>query len=153
MSKALDKVIDNMPMLLDRLLDTALLTRANLLGVPDRGIYVFYEDEVPIYVGRSKRLRQRLLQHGRPSSRHNSATFAFNLAIEAADDSGISIQGKTRAELEKQPSFAKLYTKQKMRVAAMQVRVIEVIDPIEQAIFEVYSALAFRTSYNDFDTH
>lgn len=153
MSKQFDKIIENMPLLLDRLLDTALFTRANLRGVPERGIYVFYEEEAPIYVGRSNRLRQRLLEHGRPSSRHNSATFAFNLAIEAADDKGINIEGKTRTELEHGTSFANLHAEQKKRVAAMQVRVIKLIDPIEQTLFEVYTALALRTAYNDFDTH
>ena len=40
----------------------------------------------------------------------------------------------------------------------MQCRVVEVTDAIEQAVFEIYAALALRTTrdqggYNDFETH
>jgi hypothetical protein len=35
----------------------------------------------------------------------------------------------------------------------MQVRVVEVIDPIEQTVFEVYAALVLRTPYNNFENH
>ncbi len=153
MDERFDNVVTKMPLLLSQLLATVALTRANLKEVPERGIYVFYDRGTPIYVGRSNRLRQRLLEHGRPSSRHNSATFAFNLAIDAAHHSRIDVEGKTRTELENDISFANEYTEQKKRVAAMQVRVVEVNDAIEQTLFEVYAALALRTPHNDFETH
>ena len=52
--------------------------------IPDKGIYVFYESGKPLYVGRSDRMRGSILEHGRPSSLHNSATFAFLLAMKTA---------------------------------------------------------------------
>ena len=153
MSEHFNKVIAKMQPLLDQMLATAPLSRDQLQGIPKRGIYVFYEKEQPIYVGRSNRLRQRLLEHGRPSSRHNSATFAFNLAMEAATEGGNTIPDATRTEIENIPRFSSFYIQAKGRVAAMKVRVVEVTDPIEQTIFEVYAALALGTVYNDFDTH
>jgi hypothetical protein len=35
----------------------------------------------------------------------------------------------------------------------MNVRVIEINDPIIQTIFEVYVSMELNTEYNDFDTH
>ena len=153
MSDQFNQVIANMQPLLDEMLATAPLSRDHLRNIPERGIYVFYEREQPIYVGRSNRLRQRLLEHGRPSSRHNSATFAFNLAMEAATEGGNTIPDATRTEIENIPRFSSLYSQAKGRVAAMKIRVVEITDPIEQTIFEVYAALALDTTYNDFDTH
>ncbi len=48
--------------------------------VPKSGVYLLSEAGDHLYAGRSNRLRQRLQQHGRPSSGHNSAPFAFLLA-------------------------------------------------------------------------
>ena len=152
MNEQFNHVIAKMEPMLDQLSATAPLNRTELGGIPERGVYVFYEDESPIYVGRSNRLRQRLLEHGRRSSRHNSATFAFNIAMAAATDARISLPETTRTEIEAYPSFRSLYDKAKERVAEMNIRVIEIKDPIEQTIFEVYAALALQT-HNSFDNH
>ena len=153
MNKDFNDIVRNMQPLLDRLSAAAPLSRSELQGVPERGAYVFYEHEVPIYVGRSNRVKERLLEHGRPSSRHNSATFAFKFAFAAAADAGIPTEAATRTMLEIDPLFRDLYDQAKSRVAAMKMRVIEINDPIEQTIFEVYAALALHTAYNDFENH
>ena len=51
------------------------------------------------------------------------------------------------------PAFASAFEVAKARIRAMQVRFVEVADPIRQTILEVYVALALSTPYNDFDTH
>ena len=114
---------------------------------------MFYENDFPIYVGRSNRIRQRLDEDGRASSRHNSATFAFIPALTAAAEGEITLPETTRTEIETYPPFRNLYDQAKDKVAAMKIRVIEIKDPIEQTIFEVYAALALGTIYNDSDTH
>jgi len=152
MNKDFNNIIAKLRPMLDRLSATAPLSRTELQGVPMRGVYVFYEDEVPIYVGRSNRLRQRVLVHGRPSSGHNSATFAYNLALTAAAEGEIVLPETTRSKTETFPPFRNLYDQAKDRVAAMKIRVIEITDPIEQTIFEVYAAMSLNTD-NDFDTH
>ncbi|MBU2009492.1 MAG: hypothetical protein KJ624_06640 [Chloroflexi bacterium] len=148
-----DSIVAKMPKLLSQLLDTTPLSRDRLQRIPERGVYVLYEDDTPIYVGRSNRLRQRLLEHSRPSSLHNSAPFAFNLAKEEAGKRGIDLQGKQRSQMANDPRFVELFKEAKQRVAAMKVRSIEITHPIEQTLFEVYAALALQTPYNDFDTH
>ena len=35
----------------------------------------------------------------------------------------------------------------------MQVRYVEEIDPLRQALLEIYVAVVLKTPYNDFNTH
>jgi len=51
-----------------------------LREMPKEGIYLFSERDRHLYVGRTGNMRNRLQIHCRPSSRHNSASFAFLLA-------------------------------------------------------------------------
>ena len=152
-----ERVIEKMPELLDRLQSSPALSRDSLGGIPQRGVYAFYENDAPIYVGRSNRpnrLRQRLLEHGRRSSLHNSATFAFILATCEARKRKLVFPSMPRTLLQNYPGFRELFQQAKDRVSRMQVRVVEVSDPIEQTVFEVYAALVLGTTrYNDFDTH
>ena len=126
--------------------------------IPEKGIYVFYESGKSLYVGRSDRMRERILEHGRPRSLHNSATFAFLLAMEMATRKGINCTGITRDDLQIDDDFKPLYDQAKERVSNMQLRVVEVSDAIEQSVFEVYAALHLKTTrnyggYNDFENH
>ena len=148
-----EAVIAKMPVLLDALQANPLVARSRLGIIPEKGIYVFYENDVPLYVGRSGRLRRRLLEHGQPSSWHNSATFAFILAFEEAEEQGMAVKSRTRTELQNDELFGPLYLQAKRRVSRMQIRVVEVSDPIEQTLFEVYAALKLEAPYNDFENH
>ena len=74
-------LIDKLPVLFEALANAGLKPWNNLGRLPQNGIYVFYENGRPIYVGRSNRLKDRIKEHGRPSSTHNSAPFAFNLRL------------------------------------------------------------------------
>ena len=148
-----DRIIDALPTLLNNLQLSPAIKREDLSPVPERGIYVFYEDGKPIYVGRSRHLRSRLLEHSRTSSMHNAATFAFILAKERAVDRKLTFSSMKRESLQHDPVFSKLYTEAKERVAKMKVRVVQVEKPVEQTIFEVYAALELHTPYNNFDNH
>jgi len=146
-------LVDQLPGLLQRLVNSPLKPWSNLGSLPERGIYVFFENGHPMYVGRTNGMKDRIKQHGWPSSTHTSATFAFNLTKKAAEEKGIDVI-KPRAELEKDSTFASLFSKAKERVSRMSVRVIEIDDPIIQTLFEVYASIALKTTeYNDFDTH
>ena len=145
-------LVDELPGLLKRLLNSSLRPWSDLGSLPRRGIYVFFENGRPIYVGRTNRMKERIKEHGRSSSGHNSATFAFNLAKEAAKRKGIDIN-KDRNQLEKGPDFSNLFREARERVSRMSVRVIEIDDPIVQTLFEVYASIALKTPYNDFETH
>ncbi|TFH42123.1 MAG: hypothetical protein E4G94_06810 [ANME-2 cluster archaeon] len=152
MNNKFGEIINQIPNSMQQLEDSPLRQRSNLGDIPKKGIYVFYEDQEPIYVGRTNRMKMRIQEHGRRSSYHNTATFAFILAKEIANEQGIDID-KNRNELEADSAFNNIFLEQKERVSKMNVRVIEILDPIIQTIFEVYVSMELNTKYNDFDTH
>lgn len=79
-----DSRVARLPTLYHQLLAQPLYQRAEIFNrlrtgkpdVPAAGNYVFYENGVPLYVGRSRRLRSRIQEHGRDGSGHNDANFA-----------------------------------------------------------------------------
>ncbi len=153
MSKEWNDLVKHMPTLLEHLTSQPLRPRNDRGLLPQKGVYVLYEDEKPIYVGRTNSMSRRVNEHGRPSSGHNSATFAFNIAKREAIKQGINVQLK-RSQLEVDPAFSKLFLEAKTRVSKMPVRVIEISEPITQTLFEVYAVMCLDTrEYNDFDTH
>ena len=103
-----DAVIERMPKLLRDLQSSRARRRNDLSEISERGIYVFYENEVPVYVGRSRKLKERLQVHSRPSSGHNSATFAFILATEVARKQNFEFGQMTRTQLENDSGFMEL---------------------------------------------
>jgi hypothetical protein len=151
-----NEIISKFPERLEKLKASQSFSRDELKSMSEeQGIYVFYEQSIPMYVGRSGRkgrFKTRIQEHSRPSSGHGTATFAFMIAKEDAEQDGINIE-KSRHNLENEPSFAELYQQAKVRVSNMQIKVIEIDDPIEQTLFEVYAALELNTPYNEWDTH
>jgi GIY-YIG catalytic domain len=125
----------------------------HLPAVP--GIYLLTERNAPIYIGQTRNLRSRLGQHRGASSRENQASLAFNIAkIDAAANRPSVDLRQTRRALEQDPEFAAVFRAARQRVAAMEVRVIEIDDPELRTVFEVYAAVAFGTAeHNSFETH
>jgi len=153
MSKEWNGLVKRMPALLKELTSQPLRPWNDRGILPRKGVYVFYEGEKPMYVGRTNSMSRRLQRHGNPSSGHNSATFAFIIAKREAVKRGMNVR-MSRSQLEVARAFTKLYLKAKTRVAKMPVRVIEINDPIVQTLFEVYVAMCLDTKeYNNFDTH
>ena len=152
MNDQFKSIVEQMPALFEDLVRSPIRPWSDLGRVPLKGIYVFYENENPIYVGRTNRMKDRIKEHGRPSSTHNSAPFAFNLAKKSAVEKGMNLN-KSRQELERDPIFGKLFSEAKDRVSKMSLRVIEIGDPVIQTIFEVYASMGLRAEFNDFDTH
>ncbi len=122
--------------------------------LPARGIYLFSEGDRCLYVGRSNRIRQRLQGHCRPSSGHNSATFAFRIArVKTGQIAATYSAAGSRTELEKDPTFAEAFSNAKARIREMDIRCVEEKNPMRQAILEMYVALSLQTPFNDFDNH
>jgi predicted GIY-YIG superfamily endonuclease len=153
MNKEWNDYINRMPSLLEQLTSQPLRPWNDRGILPPKGVYVFYENEKPIYTGRTNSMRRRLNQHSNPSSGHNSATFAFNIAKREATKRGMDVQ-MTRSQLQADPAFSELYRQAKARVSRMPVKVIEINNSIVQTLFEVYAVMCLDTrEYNDFDTH
>ncbi len=146
-------IVDKMEPLLEQLKGSEIRNRRNLKGIPAKGVYVFYEHGKPIYVGRSNRLRDRILEHSRPSSTQGSATFAFKLTQEELDIPIGHAAKDNRQQLEQDDVFDQEYSKQKKRVSDMPLRVVDIEDQATQMIFEAYAILALETThYNRFET-
>ncbi|HNT26694.1 MAG TPA: GIY-YIG nuclease family protein [bacterium] len=153
MKKNFNEHLAELPKLLMNLHDAPLISFP-YSEAPTKGIYVFYKKGKPQYVGRTNRMKDRLQEHGRNSSNHNSAQFAFLLARKQASGKGIEIRNIPRKELEKEPEFKKLFIAAKDEVRHMEVRCVEIKDPVTQALFEIYAHLELAThEYNDFDNH
>ncbi len=122
----------------------------NRAELPKKGVYVFYENGRAMYIGRSNNLSSRIEGHGAASGTQYGATFAFKLLKEKVGEE--KCQGKTRKEI--QAEFTAEYQAERVRVRNMEVKVVEVNDQVEQAIFEIYAILALRTTpkYNEFRT-
>jgi predicted GIY-YIG superfamily endonuclease len=129
------------------------LTRKNVPNIP--GIYVFYEEGKPIYVGRAKDIKKRIQLHTRPSSDSQSANFAFNTAkIKFAEKMG-EMNKNLRKELIKNPEFKQIFDKHKENLSASMVKCIKIENDIIQAMFEPYLSLKLGTypHNNTFETH
>ena len=145
------EIINKMEPLLRKLQCSDPVTAASLKSVPQQGVYVFYEGDKPIYTGRSRRLRQRIQEHGSTSSRHESATFAFKLLREAIGEPEWHSSKYTRKAL--QDKYPQEYAKQRQRVQNMDIRAVEINDPLIQTVFETYAIIALGTTrYNTFHT-
>lgn len=147
----LHSVLANLGSRLQQLLDCQPRRRNEFSPVPKvPAIYLLSEDGIPAYAGRTRNLRKRLGEHMRPSSGRYQATFAFRLAKRKW---WLTSNSLTDAELEEHPSFRKDFRKAKDRVSRMAYQYVEISDPIEQALLEVYVAESLATEHNSFRTH
>lgn len=155
MNEAFRQTVEALAPALEQLLGMDPVTVASLPSrMPKAGVYLFSEGSEHLYVGRTKSMRSRLQSHCRPSSGHNSATFAFRLAREATGlTTATYTPNGSRTDLENHPAFAAAFKAAKERVRHMDVRFVEESDQMRQALLEIYVALALGTPYNDFDTH
>ncbi len=144
------EIIDNLNFHLDKLLNE--LKSSPLIELKDveniNGIYVFYENDEALYVGRTNnnRMRERIKEHYKRYSNKNSATFAFLIARQNKMNSTLSTIETNEEDF---------FIRAKERVSKMKIKFIKVDDPIIQTILEPYIAFKLKTTetYNSFKTH
>lgn len=118
-----------------------------------KGVYIFFENDVPVYVGKTDNLARRLSEHARTGSKNNDANFAFKIAkLEWLEQNKLEAK-ITRKFLEELPEFGDTFKKAKSRVYSMKMKYVHIDDPYEQYLFEFYASLFFKTKYNDFRNH
>ena len=149
-------------------ISSPLVEKKDLKNVP--GIYVFFKNEYPIYVGRTDNIKERVQYHTRPKSGNGSATFAFNLAKEEYErkykvtiknrktpqnDDLQNIISITRKELEKDERFEPIFDAKKKYLSNCKFRFIEIKNDIIQTMFEPYLAYKLGTYpiNNTFENH
>ena len=150
MNQAFSKKIERLESLMSKLQCSKSRGWADRTGLPERGVYVFYEKGRPLYAGRSRNLKRRITEHGAKSSRIESATFAFKLLREETGLQEGHDSPLTRKQI--QDSYSVEFASQRERIRRMQFRVVEINDDEEQALFELYASIALPTKYNSFRT-
>ena len=146
-----DLVLDFVKMLHRRLMEMEPISSADLRDCNYACVYVFSEAEEHLYVGRSRRVRERILQHSRPSSQ--DAPFAFRLAREKAGMMKPSYQKiGSRQYLRTHPQFKAAFLEAKERIRKMKVRCVHVDDATTQALLEIYTSTVLDARYNEFKT-
>ncbi len=120
-----------------------------------RGVYLLSEGDKHLYVGRSNDIKKRIGRHCRPGATHRMAAFAFRLAREATGNLKATYKkGEgSRTALMEDVTFVAAFNVAKERIRIMNLRFVEEIDPVRQALLEIYVAVVLNTPYNDFDNH
>ena len=150
MNQAFREKIDRIEALFDQLQRSKARDWDDRAGLPKEAVYVFYENDCPIYAGRSRNIQRRIYEHGAKGSRSESATFAFKLLREKIGQPEGHASPFTRKQIQDDHSYE--FAKQRKRIRGMQFRFVEVKDDEEQVLFELHASIALPTKYNSFRT-
>ena len=108
---------------------------------------MFVDEATPVYVGISRSVVQRLIQHVKGRT-HFDATLAYRMA--AFDYS----HDMSRGEAMEDKDFLRCFNEAKQRLASMKVAFVEVKNDLELHVFEVYCSMELDTAqWNSFKTH
>jgi hypothetical protein len=111
------------------------------------GRYVSIDTGKPLYVGISRSVVKRLIQHLNYDS-HYSASLVYRMACEEYPHE------MKRDQAMKDGQFRKAFLLVKARLHRMAVAFIEIENDLEQYLFEVYAAIKLDTGkWNTFRTH
>lgn len=115
------------------------------------GIYIFFEGGQAVHVGRTRNLGGRLRGHTLKS--HYSASFAFKRTRRALGKLATYKSLGSRAHLSTDEIFQPEFHRQIELVKQMEVRFLEVSDPVLQYLLELYACLELGLPLDEFDTH
>ncbi|HWE96588.1 MAG TPA: hypothetical protein VG269_21695 [Tepidisphaeraceae bacterium] len=111
------------------------------------GCYVLMEISKPYYVGISRGVVGRLIQHVRGRT-HFDASLAYRVASERQR------HGMRRQEAMEAPAFLAAFQEAKLFLASLNVAFIEIGCPVELYAFELYCCMELDTcQWNTFRTH
>jgi hypothetical protein len=113
------------------------------------GCYVLLDRdrEEPVYVGISRTIVQRLLQHVKGTT-HYDASLAYKMASEE------NSRFKSRKEAMANCDFRALFENKKAYLASLDTAFIEISNDLELHLFEAYCAMELDTcEWNTFQTH
>ena len=108
---------------------------------------MFIDDETPIYVGISRGVVKRLVQHLNYDS-HYSASLVYRMASESYPHE------MKRDQAMKDEQFKATFFAEQNRLRKMKVAYIEINNDLELYIFEVFASMKLDTdTWNTFRTH
>ncbi len=124
------------------------LTKDGTEKIDFRGLYVFFVDSTPFYVGISKGVIGRILQHLKGKS-HYTSTLAFKIGLIVYEfRNGHQYVGKR-----KQFDFKNFVEPAKTFLMKQKVALFNIDNVEELAIFEIFCSIKLGTWLNDFETH
>jgi predicted GIY-YIG superfamily endonuclease len=111
------------------------------------GCYVLMDKGKPVYVGISRTVIHRLLQHVKGRT-HYDASLAYQIARKKHPHSA------SRSAAMEDSGFAEAFEQAKRYLGSLSVAFIPIEDDVELHLFEVYCAMELDTSeWNSFRTH
>jgi len=111
------------------------------------GCYVFVDASKPVYVGISRTVVKRLVQHLNTDT-HYSASLVYRMAYEDFPHE------MKRDQAMKDEQFRRVFFAARERLRRMKVATVEIRNDLELYVFEVYAAMQLDTSaWNTFRTH
>lgn len=139
------------PLTAETLIGFKSATREALLRVSKSkdfsGCYVFLENNKPIYVGISRKVISRLVQHLNYDS-HYSASLVYRMA------KGACPHNMKRDQAMNDKIFQIAFAEEQKRLQKMSFVTIEIDNDLELYLFEVYASMQLDTgTWNSFRTH
>lgn len=118
------------------------------------GVYMFSENDVVEYVGRTRDVRARYKQHTGDRTTQNNAPFAFKLARIAAKIPPPTYKSDdfTRARLMTNETFVAAFRQATTRIKQMEFRFVNEDEPTRQCLLEIYVSVVTKSKNNDFNT-
>ena len=111
------------------------------------GCYVFIDEGTPVYVGISRGVVKRLVQHLNVES-HFTASLVYRMAT---DDFPHEMK---RDQAMKDDQFRQVFLSAQGRLRQTSVAFVEISNDLELYLFEVYAAMKLDTdTWNTFRTH
>jgi len=115
------------------------------------GIYVLIEDGEPVYVGRTRNLSQRLQAH--ISASHNSASYAVKRLRKRYGENATYKPEMSRQHITTVEPWRGRFLQEIEKIRQMQFRFLEVEDPVDQYLLELYTTIELGLELSGFNTH
>lgn len=116
-----------------------------------RAIYIIWIDGKAVHVGRTRNLQGRV--RGHVSNSHYSASFAFKQARRTLSIAASYTPENSRSALFAREDFYAEFAKHRAVLQASEVTFLEVNNPIDQYLLELYAAMELSLELDEFDTH
>ena len=117
------------------------------------GIYILYENGLPVYVGRTRNLQSRFRAHVTQS--HNSASFALKRTrtrhIEIAKATYKS--ENSRQSIVEHPLYGETFKDEINAIKGMSFRFLDVPDPIDQYFLELFTTMELGLDLSGFNSY
>ena len=152
MNKQYRTHVDEMPALFERLLNAKrfpMKPRSDWKQL--RAIYIIWIDGKAAHVGRTRNLQGRV--RGHVSNSHYSASFAFKQARRTLSIAASYTPENSRSALFAREDFYAEFAKHRAVLQASEVTFLEVTNPIDQYLLELYAAMELGLELDEFDTH